>query len=304
MKTQFILFFILLLFVFVLMIGCGSGGGGGGGDTSYTIVRVTTNEADYDPSYSPDGAWMVFARKISTEAYLLYKINLSTSQEVLLSGGSEPSWDPSNQNKIAYIGYSRDGIYTMNTSGVTQEHLTTPGASHPSWSRDGQYMAYASASRIMKINSNGTGTQELTTPSDGTCQWPAFSYDGTKILFIKARSGGESGSGDIWIMNADGTSKESFYTSTEAGADVYFLVFQYPWNQYNEIVFMVIYPTGSLKAPRVGLIKSDKSGFKFLTSAEVVSGDPVWDSTGSKVAIIQGPGRGSESQSIYYLIYR
>jgi Tol biopolymer transport system component len=57
---------------------------------------------------------------------------------------------------------------------------------------------------IFSGNTDGSAVRQLTHPPDGEEDaWPAWSPDGSKILFTK--SGDNCGSCDIFLMNADGT---------------------------------------------------------------------------------------------------
>jgi TolB protein len=49
------------------------------------------------------------------------------------------------------------------------------------------------------MNADGTGLRQLTHDA-GNSDYPAFSPDGTKIVFIPYRKG----IGQVWLMNADG----------------------------------------------------------------------------------------------------
>ena len=51
------------------------------------------------------------------------------------------------------------------------------------------------------MNSNGSNQTRLTNNS-AEDNWPAFSTDGTKIVFTSNRNGGNY---DVYVMNADGS---------------------------------------------------------------------------------------------------
>ncbi len=80
----------------------------------------------------------------------------------------------------------------------------------PSWSRDGQWLAFAVGPPfasgavdldIWKIRSDGSGAMSLTPDSDANEALPDFSPDGRRIVFRSMRDG----NAEIYLMNADGT---------------------------------------------------------------------------------------------------
>jgi Tol biopolymer transport system component len=86
-------------------------------------------------------------------------------------------------------------------------------AQHPWWSPDGSKIVYSSinngVSEIYVIDSNGAGTQRLTSNSTfDTC--PAWSPDGTQIVF----RGEGSGFGIIYLINSDGSNPVSITGDT------------------------------------------------------------------------------------------
>ena len=60
--------------------------------------------------------------------------------------------------------------------------------------------------QIYAVNPDGTGLAQLThEPKKFTAQWPAWSPNGSRILFVRLNP--SNGMGRIWIMNANGTSQ-------------------------------------------------------------------------------------------------
>jgi len=142
----------------------------------------------------------------------------------------QPTWSP-DSTKIAFA-TDRDGtfeIYKMDADGANQTRLTTVTPKHafaPRWSPTNPNLLIfvtnndtaPKALDIWKINADGTGLTNLTkrpsyndgaaSPITGFPSPPSWSPDGTKIAFTSD----QTGSLDIFVMNADGTSIVSLNT--------------------------------------------------------------------------------------------
>ncbi len=148
------------------------------------------------------------------------------------------------------------------------------------------------------MNSDGSGNTNLTSVSDGYCSWPSYSYDGTKIVYIKGESPSAPGteqtsSNEIWTMGSDGSSKQKIYGE----GNTYNLIFQRAWNSSDKILFMrTAIP---LSPPDVWVMSPDGSGATVvLDSDSYTYGDPVWNNAGDKIAIIKGE---ETSQNVFIL---
>ena len=159
-----------------------------------------------------------------------------------------------------------------------------------SWSPDGEKNAYSipddsESSSIWIMNSDGSGKTRLTTDEDGYCIVPSFSYDGTKIVYLKGPTIFAVGGADklelneIWTMNVDGSNKQKIYAPSDSTQ----LLFQRAWNKDNKIIFMR--SSYGNYYPQICVINSDGSNLEIVVSAETDAlGDPVWNNAGTKVA--------------------
>src|SRR5436309_4321705 len=125
-----------------------------------------------------------------------------------LSGGGGFEWSPDGR-RIAFA--SNGDIYTMQLNGtglVQVTHTLIAVESDPTWSPDGQKIAYQrtfnSVSDIFSMNADGTGVVNLT--KDPAPQWePEWSPNGDRILFQAAGTTTFTG---LWVMNPDGSSQQ------------------------------------------------------------------------------------------------
>ena len=186
---------------------------------------------DGSPVWSPDGTKIAF---ISNRDYLfsLYVMNADGSNARLLADKplepAEPAWAPDGR-KIAFtagvrftvgIGKPSANIYVLNVDGTGLTQLTRDSGANasPSWSPDGKQIAFVSnrddgKSRIWIMNADGSNQRVLpnTQDTNGTGfhgGQPAWSPDGTKILFTAERACGGYAAVSIYVTNVDGTNSQ------------------------------------------------------------------------------------------------
>lgn len=203
------------------------------GDGLCTVSGVAATFSE-NPSWSPDGKKILFTSDRSTTSFDedLWIMNADGSNQVKLFGGpltteSEAFFSPDGQTILYQLatvnagaacgGGDEEGneLWLLNADGTNARRLTTlTGCSfdeNPSWAPDGQKIAYTRGGsgaaltcfdEVFIIDVTGANPTQLTTclTSNGS-EHPAFSPDGTKILFANG-SGGDT----IWIMNPNGSS--------------------------------------------------------------------------------------------------
>jgi len=196
------------------------------------IVEFPSNiGGDISPAWSPSGQQLAFASSRTGQ----YQIWISDAAGKLshkitsFSGGnSSPTWNPKTGAQIAWIS-GRTGLpqlYTMDADGSGVQRLTDGGyASSPSWSPNGQFVAFA---WDRKYGPGAPGGQDIyvmeiatkkwiqLTHDGGRCDFPSWSPDGRHIVYANS-SDGRANHTRIMSMLADGTQKTAL---TGAGADM------------------------------------------------------------------------------------
>ncbi len=183
------------------------------------------------------------------------------------TGPDRLSFNPPNVNMQLNYDFSADGrrvafefsnnIWVMYSNGKGLRQLTFTNNNHQSAiSRDGSLIAFASDRNsnndIYMVNWDGSDTRRLTTNA-GVDQRPAFSPDGSKILFDSNRFSPQFGLPNLMLINTDGSSETRLTFFFEFGArfspDGSTIVYQgrteAGQNNFNEIFTMSVGPGGT-----------------------------------------------------------
>lgn len=160
---------------------------------------------DYDPAYSPDGAWIVFTSERDGSAEL-YRVKVDGTDLERLT--DHPAYDDqaafsSDGRQIVFVS-SRDGgwanLWILDVATHKEKRLTSGkwGDFRPAWSPDGNWIAFSSdrdtpfqfaAGRweqlhlldVYVIRPDGTGLRRLTQPG-GFCGSPKWSRDSRRLV--------------------------------------------------------------------------------------------------------------------------
>jgi Tol biopolymer transport system component len=181
-------------------------------------------------AFSPDGSRIAFASTRSGHAEIWVMNADGTSPTQLTHDGAfatAPSWSPDGAHIVFQS--NRDGtdqLYVMDAGGGNVHRLTTTSANDhdPDWSPDGTMIVFTSNRdhssaadssnyEIYVMHADGSSPTRLTTNAafDG---FPAWSPDGTRIVFDSMRDGHEQ----IYIMDANGQNQTNLSSSASNDA--------------------------------------------------------------------------------------
>jgi TolB protein len=176
------------------------------------------------PAWSGDGSRLAFSssRTGDPEIYSCDAGGGNLKRLTAVKGPDvSPVWNPRTGVQIAFVS-GRSGlaqIYVMDSEGSNVQRLTDGGyAVSPSWSPNGQFLAFA---WMRRYGPGAPGAQDIYLMDVASRQWvqlthdggrndfPSWAPDGRHIVFQSTRSGSEQ----IWSMLADGSQQRQLTTT-------------------------------------------------------------------------------------------
>jgi TolB protein len=175
------------------------------------------------PAWSPNNREIAFSSSRSGDPEIwIADIYGSLARRVTSFKGPDvsPVFNPKTGSQIAWIS-GRTGLpqlYIMDTDGSNVQRMTDGGyATSPSWSPNGQFLAFA---WNRKYGPGAPGGQDIyvmevaskrwiqLTHDGGRCDFPTWSPDGRHIAYANTADGRDDHM-KIWTMLADGTQKHA-----------------------------------------------------------------------------------------------
>ncbi len=195
------------------------------GSLEFRVPNLEGPQACLEPSFSPEGRWIVFAR-VDGEEGSLWKIRADGCELAPLTSGFDdrrPAWSPLG-DRIVFQRRRRGGAHwdlvTIKPDGRDALPVTSsPGNERdPAWSPDGKWIVFSSDEKgranLYVVPLTG-GEWKQVTQSDASDEAPCWSPDGRWIAF-QSRSGNDAGAPtSIWKTAApDVVSEEPLDPST------------------------------------------------------------------------------------------
>jgi TolB protein len=191
----------------------------------------SANGSSASPAWSPNGHEIAYssASSGSFEIWIADSNgNLARKVTSFRGGNVSPTYNPKTGDQIAFIS-GRTGLpqlYIMNSDGSGVQQMTDGGyASSPSWSPNGQFIAFA---WDRKYGPGAPGGQDIyimevatkkwwqITHDGGRCDFPTWSPDGRHIAYANSADG-RAEHMKIWTMLSDGSQRRPL---TGAGGDM------------------------------------------------------------------------------------
>lgn len=196
------------------------------------MVNFSTNGgASFSPAWSPSGKDLAYSSTRSgSPSIWIADSNGSLARRVTSFKGGDvsPTYNPRTGSQIAWIS-GRTGLpqlYVMDADGTSIQRMTDGGyASSPSWSPNGQFIAFA---WDRKYGPGAPGGQDIyimevatkrwiqLSHDIGRCDFPSWSPDGRHIVFANTADGQPTHM-KIWTMLTDGTQRRAL---TGPGGDM------------------------------------------------------------------------------------
>jgi Tol biopolymer transport system component len=178
---------------------------------------------------------------------------------------------------------SEPHVYLVSADGTDLRRLTDRDAAeiNPSWSPDGRWIAFAVEAGgrfdLYRAAADGSRISPLVETDGAHEDFPAWSPDGEALAFARSEPDVETGSGDLWIANADGSGERLLLGGRNDDSAP-------SWSPDGRRIAF-------LRNGHVAVMNADGTDIRALTDpGEARESRPMWSSDGSRLIFARDPG--------------
>jgi Tol biopolymer transport system component len=177
------------------------------------------NSSDRQPTYSPDGEWILFSSNRSGNLDL-WEVSTKTGAPRRLTDDAADDWDPvfTPEGKRILWSSNRNGhfeIWMANADGSGARQITSDGqdAENPAMTPDGQWIVYGSFQQehpgIWKVRADGTDSTQVV---KGISPYPELSPDGR---FVTCRTNDDPSHVTLRVFRFSDGAPTAFHVALE-----------------------------------------------------------------------------------------